>query len=665
MTSKEFKKIISTYKSEVKENRVERPLTEAEIDNITQNIDNIPDEYKNAFEMAKNGNFGKFEKLPHLLRNYLGAIELKKFREKFGPNPSIENVEVSEYLENNAMNAALRAGISAEKNTDATRAFAMALDSHMNKLLMKRTMMPPSDLAKANLQMEIGERFTDEAIEKNMAKQLVLAKAMLLMQIGKYDLIDKNNLSSELNVPIYETLVHGSRTNFVLPMGEDSQSVLDAFTGPNGGADADIEARTAASHFSKLRIMKPNGMIDSDTEEIKTFSPFKIFSNQFGMNIAAGGIGAKGPDKNVVIGKGEAGHVYIRAERGDAKRCASLLIGIEGSAPGKSDYLGNSHDFRAKSAKQSAFLADKKIVGKKVGGRQVDLSGLTSRELSDLLNEFSEKYTALQRGAATSEGAEKLSLVNDMLMGKHMDIRALAQFFITINMVNERLPELLSNARRGYLARIDVKEIAQEEFQQNIRAKFSQEKACSIAESRFEYAGDDLQLAVGAVKELMLTHETRTLGWKILHPIKNYREKKMISSLTKRLETEKGFALEDIASALAWYEDSFSMDWGNNLSYDRDAIQFSKESMHAFKQSEKKTPAVFMKAYNDIRDKLGDVAVANEETLAMQEDLKEMVESDTYREQIVVAEEDEANKRLDQSLEIIPEQPILENQKEL
>ena len=78
MTSKEFEKIISTYKSEVKASRVERPLTQAEINRITENIDNIPDEYKNAFEMAKNGNFGKFEKLPHLLRNYLGAIELNK-----------------------------------------------------------------------------------------------------------------------------------------------------------------------------------------------------------------------------------------------------------------------------------------------------------------------------------------------------------------------------------------------------------------------------------------------------------------------------------------------------------------------------------------------------------------------------------------------------------
>jgi hypothetical protein len=58
------------------------------------------------------------------------------------------------------------------------------------------------------------------------------------------------------------------------------------------------------------------------------------------------------------------------------------MIGIEGSAPGKSSYLGNDHGVRAKSAKQSAFLAGKSIIGKKVGGRQVDLSGISSERHS-------------------------------------------------------------------------------------------------------------------------------------------------------------------------------------------------------------------------------------------------------------------------------------------
>ena len=649
MTSKEFEKIISTYKSEVKASRVESPLTQAEINRITENIDNIPDEYKNAFEMAKNGNFGKFEKLPHLLRNYLGAIELKKFRDKFGPKPSVEDAEVSKYLENNAMNAALRAGISAEKNAEATKEYAQALDSHMNKILMQRTMMPSGEPAN----------------EANMAKQLVMAKTMLLMQIGKYDLLSKNGLCRELDVPVYETLVHGNRANFILPGGEDSNLVIDAFMGQNNGADAGIEKRTAATHSASLRKLDQNGVIASETKESKTFSPFKVFSNQYGMNIAVGGFGSKGPDGKAILGNGEAGHMYMRAEKGDAKHCGSLLIGIEGSAPGASNYLGNSHGIRAKSAKQSAFLADKSIAGKKIGGRQIDLSGVSAAELSDLLNEFSQKYASLQGQANTAEGREKLSKVNDMLMGKHMDARSLAELFGSLEMAGEKLPEIISKARMGYFAGVNAKNMTDEEFKQKIRSSFSQEQACSLAKARFKYAGDDLELAVGAVKELMFTHETRTLGWKILHPIQNSREKKTISSLMKRLETKKGFTPSEIASAINYYDNTFALDFGKELSYDRDAIQFSLDNAHTFKPSENKLFGVLKKAYNSIVKKIGEDVIAEAETATMKAELEEFVAEDTYREQIMIAEADESNNVLEQSAEIIPEQPVVENQKDL
>ena len=650
MTSKEFEKIISTYKSEVKASRVEISLTQAEINRITENIDNIPDEYKNAFEMAKNGNFGKFEKLPHLLRNYLGAIELKKFRDKFGPEPSIEDAEVSKYLKNNAMNAALRAGISAEKNADATKEYARALDSHMNKILMQMTMMPPGEPAN-----EAG----------NMAKQLVIAKTMLLMQIGKYDLLSKNGLSRELDVPVYETLVHGNRANFILPGGKDSNLVIDAFMGQNNGADAGIEKRTAATHSASLRKLDQNGVITSETKESKTFSPFKVFSNQYGMNIAVGGLGSNGPDGKAILGNGEAGHMYMRAEKGDSKHCGSLLIGIEGSAPGASNYLGNSHGIRAKSAKQSAFLADKSIAGKKIGGRQIDLSGVSAAELSGLLNEFSQKYASLQGQANTAEGREKLSKVNGMLMGKHMDARSLAELFGTLEMAGEKLPEVISKARMGYFAGVNAKNMTDEEFKQKIRSSFSQEQACSLAKARFKYAGDDLELAVGAVKELMFTHETRTLGWKILHPIQNSREKKTISSLMKRLETKKGFTPSEIASAINYYDNTFALDFGKELSYDRDAIQFSLDNAHTFKPSENKLFGVLTKAYNSIVKQIGEDVIADAETATMKAELEEFVAEDTYREQIMIAEADESNNVLEQSAEIIPEQPVVENQKDL
>ena len=669
MNSYEFELWIAEYKSQIKKAGAERPLKDSEIEKLEENIDFIPDEYKSAFTLALGRDFSKFEKLPHLLRNFLGALEVKSFIEKFDNAPSLANKEVRDYLEAHAMNAALRAGISALKNAESTRESAMTLDAYMNNILMKRTLLPPTEEAKKSLAQHLNSESQAEAIiQRSKATQLVMAKAMLLAQIGKYDVIDKNGFSKDLNVPVYETLVHGNRTNFVLPDGENSGSVIDAFMGQDGGAAAGIEKRTAATHSVKLRSFDKNGIVKSESKEERTYSPLKIFGNQFGMDIAAGGVGTKGPNKELIIGNGESGHMYMRAEEGDSKHCGSLLIGIEGSAPGSDSYLGNTHGIRAKSAKQSAFLADKSIVGKKVGGRQIDLTGISAEDLTNVLDQFSEKYSELQNAANTPEGREKISAVNDMLMGERMDINKIMDMFASLGMTDKGLTDIISNARRGYLSRIDAKSITDEEFKQSIRAKFSQEQACDIAKARFEYANDSLELAAGAIKELMFTHETRSLGWKIRHPIKNYRENKTISDLISKLE--KDFDPADIASAFGYYDDSFALNWGEKLSNDRDAIRFTKENRLRFKEPENRMLGVLKQVYDKFSEKVGDTNVAEAEASRMHDELSRIEmgkELDDSRESIVIEEENENNKStdLDVSDVIIPKQPILDNKKEL
>ena len=660
MNSFEFELWIEQYKAIIKKTG-ERALFPDEIAKLDDNIDDyMPEEYENAYTLAKQGDYSKFEKLPHLLRNYLGAKALEAFRAEFGDTPSLEDERVRQYLEKNAMNAALRAGISAEKNSEKTRESAKALDLYMNNILMKRTMMPPSEIAQKNLKDHYGPVHTNTELEKNMAKQLVLAKSMLLAQIGKYEVIDKNGLSKDLDAPVYETLVHGNRTNFVLPVGKDSQAVLDSFM---GDTNAEIEKRTAATHSVKRRSIDKNGNLSSESKEERTYSPLKVFRKQYGMNIAVGGIGEMGPNKEIILGKGEAGHMYMRAEEGDAKHCGSLLIGIEGSAPSENSYLGNEHGITAKSAKQSAFLADKSIVGKKVGGRQIDLSGISAADLTDILNQFSQKYSDLQRGADTPAGREKLSALNDMLMGKRMDINKLMEMFDTLGMADERLKDVVSNARKGYLSKINVGAISVNEFAQSIRAKFSQEKACAIAEARLAYAGNDLALGVGAIKELMLTHETRSLGWKLRHPIKNYREKATISDLTKRLVLVSPYSRAQIANEFVRESDSFTMDWGESLSNDRDAIQFLRENKQNFKISEHTVLDVLKKNYSDqIKD--ATPIAESENSNKLKEELQKVFVERAKKEHIVISEESEINKTTQKTSEpVVLQQPRKENQK--
>jgi hypothetical protein len=315
----------------------------------------------------------------------------------------------------------------------------------------------------------------------------------------------------------------------------------------------------------------------------------------------------------------------------------------------------------AKSAKQSAFLADKAIVGKKVGGRQVDLSGIRAQDLSELLNTFSQKYTELQNSANTPEGLKKLADVNDKLMGKHMNIKELIGFFDKLDMAGEKTNALLSQARKGYLSGVKANEVTRDLFEQSIRKGFSQEKACEIAEARFVQS-TDLAHSVGAIKELMLTHETRSLGWKLRHPIKNYRENAKISNLNKRLVSEKHFSRAQVADEFLRESNSFAMDWGKSLSNDRDALQFERDHMQHFRPSESMLTGVLKENY---RDQIKEATPQNESSLKMKAELQKIFEERAKKEQIVIQEESETNKVTQKTSEPVVQSPSKEKNKEL
>ena len=590
MNLEQFKTLLKTYQEETKENKVERPLTADELNGIEENIANIPDEYQAAFESASRGDFSKFESLPFALRNYLGAKKLQNFRNTYGENPSINDLSVRNHLRSVAMDAAFRAGVSVEKNSPETRANAKIMDSFMNTHLMQKTMIPPTDAEKRALVERIGQANANAVVRQNLEKQRVMAKMLFMAQLGKYEIYEKARLSTELEEPLSETIAHGSRTNFVLPVGEDTHLLFDAFLGNNMGATAGVNKRTAATHYVKRRAIDENGFIKSETKESKTYSPFKVFRNQYGMNIATGGIGVMGPDGNAIVGDGESGHVYMRIEEGDKKHCGSLLFGIEGSEPGKSNYLGHSHSASGTGAKQSAFFADKQIVGKKTGGRQVDLSGISSRQLADILSSFDRKYSELQRNADTKQGRNRLAKINDMLMGNRMSLDKLYEMCNGMGIDGQNLRGTLENARGGYLTKSTASAVSKEEFRQNVRAKISQETACYLAEERFRNAGGDLELSVGALKELMLTHDTRKLSWRLRHPIRNYREKEMIRNLTDRLKNEKHLSEEALSNALNSQNDTFSMYWGDKLSNDYSARTFLRNKSEEFVKENAQNP---------------------------------------------------------------------------
>ena len=685
MTAREFEILIQKYEEQALKTGKQRSITETEKIAIFQSLNSIPPEYREAFENAEAGNCSQFDSLPLILKTYLGSIKVGQLREKFKNDLSLNNEELKSYLKEHAMDVSLRAGIMVEKNSEdeSMRDTAQAFDTFMNSYVMQNTIMPPTEEQKQALRDSMGDYEANMALAQDLKRQRVLAKTYLLAQLGRYDILDENGKKTELDLPLSETLVHGSRTNFILPSGTDTKQVIDAYMGTHDEGDPVVEERTAATHHVKRRAVSKNGLIKSETKESRTYSPLKIFSHQYGMDLSVGGIGKKGPNGKVISGNGESGHAYMRIEEGDEKHCGSLLIGIEGSAPGKDSALGHSHGASGVSANQSAFFTDKKIIGAKNGGRQVDLSGISSEKLANILNQFSENYANLQRNP---EEREKLVKLNDMLMGKRMDINKLMEMFSMLGMTDRSLNDTVSQAREGYLGKFNAKEIPFEQFTQSIRSKMSQEEACQIAKARFAYAGDKLQLATGAIKELMFTHETRSLLWKIRHPIKNYRENKTITDLINKLVSEKKFTKDQIASAFNCYDNTFSLNWGDKLSNDRKDVGFAKESFRNIEVASLKMYNVIKSVAAKFGNKLGDPKVGDEEYEQMQDELNKILDGEQLydddeieddaeleedneidRESISIDEENELNKSvdIDTSEIIIPDQPTVTNKKEL
>lgn len=666
MTSKEFEKLISSYKSECKKSGKERPLTNEEFNRIGSSLDNIPSDYKKYFDMAHGGDFSKFEKLPLLLRNFLGESQIILFHREYGKNPSLENPDVQKYLKDNAMNAAFRAGISSYKNSDdpTERETAKSYDKFFNKSILEKTLMPPTESEIDDFTQKVGADAAPAELNRNLARQRVMAKMLLMGQLGRYDISDAGKAKGELTEPLSETLAHGGRTNIVLPVGEDSKQVFNAFLGANKGREAGVYKRFAATHYVSRREIGAGGSIANETEEQKPyfFQLHQILTNQYGMNLATGGIGAKGPDGNVIMGHGELGHAYMRLEKGDKTHCGAIMFGIEGCEPGVTNSLGHVHDVRAKSAKQSAFLADKGVVGNKKGGRQIDLSGISTQELVGILNEFDNKYSELQNNANTPEGREKLAEINDMLMGKPMEAEKLIDMFNELNMGGREIANIVNNARKGFVKGLNATEISKEDFEQSIRATYNQKDACKLAKERFERSGQDIQLAVGAIKELMYTHKTRGPWFKIRHPFQNYSENKTISSLTKKLEKEKHFSKTDILKEMSVLNDTFKLDWGKELSNPADIVGFIKDNQKNFLPSENKLTEVINEACKDISKKAkSDYTISVE--LTEKESVQEKKQVDPSNRVNIIVNEANHEVKGKASEQIVNEQPKLTHEK--
>ncbi len=432
-----------------------RVLSDEEMNNINDSISLLSSSDVKIIKDAQNGNYAKFNDASPLVRNYIGTLSWNKFIAESNislSQISLSNKQVKKYVQDHVLDAGFRVGLSAMKHSFPNNNNLKELDEYANEYLLAKTLSTPSKENIEALSAKVGANSAQKEVEKNLAKQVVLAKTLFLAQLGKYTLREGEETKDYLG-SIAETFAHGGRTNFILPYNDVDNEVLKAFEGGEIGKTAEIKSRIAATHSASQRKVNADLSIEKESEEEKPqiTQVGKIFSNQYGMNIAIGGVGELGPNKAPILSDGSAGHMYIRKQQGDARTCGSLMVGIESAASLKTSYTGHFHTPLAKSSKQSAFLADKFGPGAKTNGKTVDLSGLDSKQLALALKEFEKGYTNLQN----SQNPNKLNQVNEMLSGKRMSEKDLLVMMTgALGISKDFASEIVLDARKGLNARV-------------------------------------------------------------------------------------------------------------------------------------------------------------------------------------------------------------------
>ena len=270
------------------------------------------------------------------------------------------------------------------------------------------------------------QQLADSDIARAQNSGDALLRLMFMMQLGNFQRTDGSK-DAKTNRAWDQTMAnafsHGGRTGCVFA-GEDAKAaggtgtdaVFDAVFGAQGGAGAGVHVRAAGTHHMKtpevgkgMAGYKEQGGIGAALAS-KTDSSYQ----HFGMDMGIGGVGGQG---QMINADGRSGHMYIGRKMGTASHKGGLLVGLESDSPYRMNQTGHMHNAAAQAEEGSSTGGLKvDIQGNKYGGRTVDLSGLSNKEMVATLAAFSTHFKGLRD---SNEAAYNALL--EQISGKRMD----------------------------------------------------------------------------------------------------------------------------------------------------------------------------------------------------------------------------------------------------
>ena len=416
----EYKRI---YEEFVVGNRLIPPHYGVVIDGL-QGVTSIKDKMGiEGYKMACAGDFSMFETVDPILRNWMASNyerDSKQLPESI--KQTLESGTLDDagkkYLADHAKNPVFRLYCSLKSRENPV---FRKYDDMMVDMLMEDTLRPltESQIKQVNA-MADGPEHAQEMIEKNVEKQVQMAKMMFVAHLGQTNLVTNENEKVTMERSVASMVSHCSRTAFVFPKGDEKEvdRMMGNLTGAKMGKGAGIYGRFAATHSTK------HGSTIGDFKEKKGVS----FRHQYGMDVAIGGLGnpgiaGRGGVPQTINMDGTCGHMYMRVDKGGAEKTSSLLVGFESDAPGKNNQQGHGHTSAATGEYMSSFLAQREDeMGAKYGGRIVDCTMFKPEELSLALESFTGHYRAMVYGAMKDPAMRtRLEQANTMLSGKLMN----------------------------------------------------------------------------------------------------------------------------------------------------------------------------------------------------------------------------------------------------
>lgn len=408
--------------------------------------------------------YSQFELLDDLSRNLVATKALEDLIAKYQVNENTSPAALCLAIKSSGagvsaiLDPTMRLGLSlgsrSERFSPAMRKLFLDIDNKMSTMVMEETLTHVTDKEQlaAHFRQQgasDADEKAEQAIAKNKAEQIQIAKRLLLMQLSDFQ---KRETSGPKEDPTYtftewqETMAtalsHCSRVMFTMPLVEEEKAentqvehkkMWQAIFTTNGENSAGDNARGSSTHAITRKEIGADHVVKKAAEERKVAYHF---GGQRGMNCAVGGLGNAGVGGKILLNDGTCGHFYSMYEEGDATHHGGILMGMESDEYKKVNQMGHTHTLTAKGEKASSFGAQRNDeIGDKYGGRQANLTGYTATQITDWMQELE---SAMQKWQSSKDGMQDgdAYAVMQMLSGKKLSADELGALRKILRRVN-------------------------------------------------------------------------------------------------------------------------------------------------------------------------------------------------------------------------------------